>query len=208
MKEFWDERFSQEVYVYGEEPNVWYAEQIKNMPVGKKALFPAEGEGRNCVYAAQLGWEVTAVDISEEGRKKALQLAQKKSVTIDYQLESVANRDFGENQFDLIVLIFAHFPPAFRTKVHQQFVHTLRPGGILLMEGFHKENLPYKLANPSIGGPGEESLLYDEELLLEDFKDLHIEHLEKEEAELKEGEFHKGKGMVIHLIAKKISNID
>lgn len=208
MKEFWDERFSQEAYVYGEEPNVWYAEQIKNMPVGKKALFPAEGEGRNGVYAAQLGWEVTAVDISEAGKEKALQLAQKKSVYIDYQLGSVVDHDFGKDQFDLIVLIFAHFPPAFRAKVHQQFVHALRPGGMLLMEAFHKENLPYKLENPSIGGPGEESLLYDEALLLEEFKDLSIEYLEKKEVQLKEGEFHKGMGMVIRLIAKKISNID
>lgn len=203
MKEFWDERFSQEAYVYGEEPNVWYAEQLKNMPVGKKALFPAEGEGRNAVYAAQLGWEVTAVDISEEGKKKALQLAQKRSVSIDYQIDSVANYNFGKDQFDLIALIFAHFPPSFRSKVHTQLIRALRPGGSLLLEAFHKENLPYKLQNPSIGGPGEESLLYDEALLLEDFKDLPIEYLKKEEVELKEGDFHKGKGMVIRMLAKK-----
>ena len=203
MKEFWDERFSQDDYVYGEEPNVWLANQINNMPVGKKALFPAEGEGRNAVYAAQLGWDVTAVDISHAGKKKALQLARKKGVPIQYELQSVTEFDFGKAQYDLIVLIFAHFPPSFRATVHNRLMDALKPEGMLLLEGFHKENLPYKLQNPAIGGPDDDALLYDEKLLQTDFKGLDIQVLEKKETTLSEGQFHRGKGMVIRMIGKK-----
>ncbi len=203
MKAFWDERFSMKEYAYGEAPNVWYAEQLNKIPIGKKALFPAEGEGRNAVYAAQLGWEVTAVDLSEAGQQKALQLAEKKEVKLNYQIASVENYDFGKATYDLIVLIYSHWPPSFRAAVHQKLIEALKPGGTILLEGFHKENLPYKLQNPDIGGPGDDALLYDENLLQSDFKGLDIQVLEKRETTLSEGQFHRGKGMVIRMIAKK-----
>ncbi len=83
MRDFWNVRYSEEIYAYGTAPNVFFSSELKKLPPGK-ALFPAEGEGRNAVYAATCGWNVIAFDQSEAGKEKALQLAAKKGVEIDY----------------------------------------------------------------------------------------------------------------------------
>jgi hypothetical protein len=89
-KEFWNQRYSEKEYSYGIEPNQFFKEQITPFKVGT-ILLPAEGEGRNAVYAAKLGWEVVAFDISEEGKKKALQLATLNNVSIDYHIPLLTN---------------------------------------------------------------------------------------------------------------------
>lgn len=77
MSQFWNERYSQAEYVYGETPNVFFAAQLDKLSAGT-IILPCEGEGRNAVYAASQGWEVKAFDASEAGQKKALLLAEKK----------------------------------------------------------------------------------------------------------------------------------
>src|SRR5680860_901350 len=107
MDDFWNERYGIEEYVYGTEPNQFYKEQLEKLSPGK-ILFPAEGEGRNAVFAAKQGWQVTAFDPSIEGKRKAEFLATKNDVTIDYQIDNYDSVDFEKESFDYIVLIFAH----------------------------------------------------------------------------------------------------
>ncbi|MDV7393210.1 class I SAM-dependent methyltransferase, partial [Arthrospira platensis SPKY1] len=111
MKEFWNERYREPGYVYGTTPNVFLAKMLLGLPVGR-ALFPAEGEGRNAVYAASLGWEVVCFDQSEVGREKALALAQEKGVEIDYRISCIEDFGFEPEAYQLVGLFFAHQPPA------------------------------------------------------------------------------------------------
>ncbi|HYM95102.1 MAG TPA: class I SAM-dependent methyltransferase, partial [Chitinophagaceae bacterium] len=130
MKEFWDERFSKEEYAYGKLPNQYLKEKLKNIPVGK-ILFPAEGEGRNAVYAATLGWKVSAFDISAEGKRKALRLAEKNKVEIDYRVGELNSLPFDPEQFDAMALIYAHFPAHLKSSYHKTFDNYLRKGGLV-----------------------------------------------------------------------------
>ena len=105
----WNDRYSKEEFAFGEQPNNYIKEQLEKLTVGT-ILFPAEGEGRNAVFAAKLGWTVSAFDISVEGKKKAVRLAEAHKVTIDYQVGELQTLNYQPEQFDAIALIYAHFP--------------------------------------------------------------------------------------------------
>lgn len=198
MKAFWNERYGKTDYAYGKAPNVFFAEQIKRQQPGK-LLLPAEGEGRNAVFAAKLGWEVTAFDQSEAGRDKALALAETAGVQIDYQVSSF--EDFEEEEaeyFDALALIFAHLPAAQRQKAHRRLLRFLKPGALVLLEGFSKKQLG--LAS---GGPKKEALLFSKSELLEDFQALAQIEVQALESFLEEGPFHQGKAQLLRLVGEK-----
>jgi len=203
MKEFWNERFSHQEYAYGTEPNVFFRQSLDAYKPKGKILMPAEGEGRNAVYAAKTGLEVYAFDISEEGKRKALELAAKEHVRLHYELGNFAQLQLTQNRYDAIGLIFAHFPPEIKTEYYQKMIGLLKPGGLVILEGFSKENLELKKANPQIGGPGQLELLFSIEEIKTDFPSLEILQLEKCLVELQEGKFHIGTGSVIRFIGKK-----
>lgn len=115
----WNERYSNEEFAYGEEPNQYLNEQLEKRKAGT-ILFPAEGEGRNAIFAAQLGWDVSAFDISKEGKNKATQLAEKIGVSIDYQEGPLEELNFELEQFDAIALIYAHFPAYIKSVYHKK----------------------------------------------------------------------------------------
>ncbi|SHE34796.1 Tellurite resistance protein TehB [Psychroflexus salarius] len=199
MKEFWDERFKQNEYVYGESPNAFLKSQLTKLPEGK-ILFPLEGEGRNACYAATLGFKVDAFDFSEAGKKKALELADKKSVVLNYSISKSEDYDFGIEIYDYIVLIFAHLNPAIRPEIHQKIVKALKPNGRVIIEGFHPKQLEN---NYPSGGPKSLEMLYTAELLKNDFSDLNVLLTEEVETELNEGNYHKGKAFVTRFIGQK-----
>src|SRR4029079_8778617 len=114
----WNDRCSKEEFAYGELPNQYLKEQLDKLNPGT-ILFPAEGEGRNAVYAAKLGWTVSAFDISSEGQKKALQLAASNHVNIEYQVGELQAMNYKEAQFDAIALIYAHFPADIKSSYHK-----------------------------------------------------------------------------------------
>ena len=116
----WNQRYAEKGYAYGKEPNKFLEEQLAKIPVEGKALFAAEGEGRNAVHAAKLRWDVTAFDLSESGKMKALLLAEEENVSINYLVENLQNLDFKSNEFDLLVLIYAHFSAALKTEFHKK----------------------------------------------------------------------------------------
>lgn len=202
MKAFWNQRYSAPEFAYGEAPNVFLKTQIDQLPVGK-ILFPAEGEGRNAVYAAKLGWEVAAFDMSEAGQQKALMLAEKNAVEIDYILNSFDNLPYQGEQFDAIGLIYAHFPAPLKSDFYKQLSAYLKPGGKVIFEAFSKKQLAYNSVNPKAGGPKNVDMLFSEEELRLDFEDFDFLLLEEKEVFLQEGLYHNGKSAVIRFVGQK-----
>jgi len=202
MKEMWDERYSKEEYAYGILPNNFLKEALENIPIGS-ILFPAEGEGRNAVYAAKQGFDVTAFDISVEGRKKALKLAEKEKVNILYEVGELTDLNLKNNFFDVVALIYAHFPPNLLSSYHREIAKMIKSGGYIVLEGFSKNHLPLRIANPNVGGPNSLDMLFSIEGIKNDFSNFEILKLEEVEIELNEGIFHNGKGKVIRYIGQK-----
>jgi len=198
----WDDRYSNEEFAYGEEPNNFFKEQIEKLNTGT-ILFPAEGEGRNAVYAAKLGWKVAAFDISEEGKNKALKLAAANNVSIDYQVGELETLNYQAEQFDAIALIYAHFPAEIKSSIHKTLDKYLRQNGIIIFEAFSKKHLEYLAINDKVGGPKDIESLFSIEEIKADFPNYEIIQLEEKEIELNEGLFHNGKGSVIRFIGKK-----
>lgn len=193
MTEFWNERYAASEYAYGTEPNLFFRENIEKIPPGK-ILFPAEGEGRNAVFAAKLGWDVTAFDVSIEGKKKAELLAGSNSVKIDYLIGNYDIVSFPINHFDCIVLIFAHMNPSKRKEYHQKLISFLRPGGIIILEGFSKKQI-----NNNSGGPRDINMLFSEDEIQSDFLLLSELIITETDYNLDEGPFHQGIASVIRV---------
>ena len=197
-KEFWDKRYSGKEFVYGTEPNQFFKQQIDKLVPGK-ILFLGEGEGRNAVYAANLGWDVDAVDFSVYAKEKAIKLADINNVKINYSVSDLTDYQFKEKYYDVVVLIFLHVPEDLRNQVHDKTQLALRDNGTLIIEAFNKE----QIKNTS-GGPRDLELLYDENTLINSFKELKINLIENKIVELDEGYYHKGKANVIRFVGVKI----
>jgi cyclopropane fatty-acyl-phospholipid synthase-like methyltransferase len=198
----WDDRYSDETYAYGKQPNTFFKEQLSKLPPGH-ILMAAEGEGRNAVFAAKLGWNVSAFDISEEGRKKAQRLANEMGVWVDYQVGDLRELAYTPNQFDAIGLVYAHFPAPIRSDFHQLLHAFLRPGGIVIVEAFAKRHIEYKRVNKEVGGPSDEDLLLSTAEITTDFSNYKIELLEERAIELAEGKYHNGEGWVLRFVGQK-----
>ncbi|MEI6436557.1 MAG: class I SAM-dependent methyltransferase [Bacteroidota bacterium] len=196
-KEIWNTLYRADEYVYGKLPNEFFRSELDKLAVGK-LLLPAEGEGRNAVYAAARGWDVRALDQSEEGQKKALLLAQETGVKISYDISDILTADFHTDEFDAIALIFVHLPSLNRVGFHHQVSRWLKPGGTLIIEAFSKEQ-----ANFTSGGPKDPDMLFSSESLADDFKSLKILMNNKLMVFHNEGAFHRGEASVIRLIATK-----
>ncbi|GAP42443.1 hypothetical protein SDC9_08711 [bioreactor metagenome] len=197
MKEHWDERYSATDYIYGTNPNLWFRDKLLQLTPGS-LLLPAEGEGRNAVFAAKNGWKVLALDQSTEGRKKALKLADREGVRIDYLISNLHEfNDIGMT-FDAIALIFVHLPPEVREQVHRHLTGFLKPGGFLILEAFTDE----QLKNTS-GGPKTPLLLYNSKIIERDFNQLRFIDFTESTVILDEGPLHRGEAHVVRLFAQK-----
>ena len=198
----WNDRYKANEFAYGEQPNNYLKEQLEKLPAGT-ILFPAEGEGRNAVFAATLGWAVSAFDISAEGKKKALQLAAKHNVTIDYSVGLLEEIPYADGQFDAMALIYAHFLAAIKSAYHKTLDKYLRKGGILIFEAFSKNHLAYLEKNENVGGPKDIDSLFSTEEIRADFPNYEIIELAEQEIELHEGLYHNGTGSVIRFTGRK-----
>lgn len=199
MKAFWDQRFTQVPHLYGILPNQWLADFVKqrNTRPGK-AFLPGEGEGRNAGFLLQNGWKVTAADQSEIARKHALEQWGHYGESLQYMLASMESVAFPESQFDLIASIYLHLPKDIRQKIHTQYISWLKPGGWLLLEGFHVDQVSF-----SSGGPKDIDMLFTPEMLRLDFEGLEIMYLATQTLHLNEGVGHAGEGRVVRLLARK-----
>lgn len=194
----WDKRFSSEEYVYGREPNEFLRNRYSAIPKGD-VLCLAEGEGRNAVFLAKMGYNVTAVDISAEGIKKTVELANESSVEVNTIVADLKDFDLGEHKWDGVVSIFAHVPLEIRKSLHRRVVNSLRDKGVFLSEMYR----PYQL-NYGTGGPPVEELLVSAEQFTEECEGLEFELLEEVDREIIEGSLHTGMGAVTQLIGRAI----
>ena len=202
MKQIWNERYREQEFAYGKAPNLFFKEWLPKFEAGA-ILMPADVEGRNGVFAAQLGWKVTSFDLSEEGQAKALQLAGERYVSLEYIVGDLEQLDFEKETFDAIGLIYAHFPAEQKSAFHRKLDTYLKPGGIIIFEAFGKQHLQYVTTDPKVGGPKDIHQLYAKEEIAADFKNYETVLLKEEEILLNEGKFHIGKGSVIRFIGKK-----
>lgn len=200
--ERWNERYSKEEFAYGEQPNSYLKEQLEKLPAGS-IIFAAEGEGRNAVFAAKMGWQVSAFDISIEGKNKALKLAKANNVSIDYEVGLLPDLNYSPDQFDAVALIYAHFPADIKSLYHKTLDTLLRKGGIVIFEAFSKKHLDYIAKNENVGGPKDLAMLFSIDEIKRDFANYEIIELEEKEIELSEGLFHNGTGSVIRFVGKK-----
>jgi SAM-dependent methyltransferase len=202
MSQAWDERYKDPEFAYGKEPNLFFKEWLPKFEPGS-ILMPADGEGRNGVFAAQIGWKVTSFDLSAEGKAKALQLAKENGVALEYIVGDFEQLQFEKESFDAIGLIYAHFPANMKPLFHQKLHECLKPGGIIILEAFSKNHLSLVKQNPKVGGPKEIDMLYSKEEIVTGFKNYEILLLEEEEIQLHEGKYHNGTGAVIRFAGRK-----
>lgn len=201
-RDMWNARYEAENYAYGKDPNVFFADWIAKVLPGT-ILMPADGEGRNGVFAAQLGWQVTSFDMSEEGKRKALELAEERDTAIDYIVGDLKQLQFEEWSFDAIGLIYAHFTADEKSMLHKKLDHYLKPGGIIIFEAFSKQHLRFNAINPNVGGPTDLGMLFSMEEIIADFYNYDILLIEEVVVRLDEGKYHIGKGSVIRFVGRK-----
>lgn len=199
MLNFWNQRYGAEAYAYGTEPNEFFRQQLALLTPGR-LLLPAEGEGRNAVYAASRGFDAHAFDQSVAGQQKAMALAAQREVRISYEVGDAMEMAaaYAPGSFDAIALIYVHLPAHMRQPFHRALQRLLRSGGTLLLEGFSGDQL-----GRASGGPREAAMLFDVAMLRQDFDDLDIAMLEACETTLHEGPFHEGEAAVVRLVGTK-----
>lgn len=199
---FWDDRYNKPGYAYGTAPNQFLLEQKHRFQAGMKTLVAGDGEGRNGVWLATQGLEVLSIDLSSIGLQKAHSLALKHQVKIQTLCADLTNWHWEENTYDLVISIYLHFSSQVRQKIHQAMLKSLKPGGLLILEGFNQQQLQYQQKYNS-GGPKIPEMLYTAEMLIEDFVDGNILELTETIVELHEGQYHQGQASVIRLVLQK-----
>jgi len=193
----WDQRYSDTDYVYGTDPNTFLAGAITKLPKGK-ILCVAEGEGRNAVFLAEQGYQVTAVDSSIVGLAKARKLAEQRGVDIQTIVSDLAHFTIEPDSWDGVVSIFAHVPPPVRKQLHQDIVNGLRSGGVLILEAYRPDQLKFKT-----GGPPTAEFMMTLAGLEQELTGLNFEYAVELDRDVVEGKFHTGKGAVVQIIGIK-----
>lgn len=190
----WNDRYSSDEYAFGKEPNEYFKSVIDTLKPGR-ILVPGAGEGRDAVYAARLGWEVFAFDLSVVGRMKALKLAAEFNVNIEYQIMDAAGFDFDSNKYDLVAMTFFHLPELVRNYFFGNIYRCLNPGGMIVLEAFNPIQINY-----GSGGPRDPSMLLTSELLSDEMKNIDVLESSEIIVPLEEGAFHNGDAAVVRFL--------
>lgn len=195
----WNQRYEGDALLFGEAPNEYLQTQLPRLPRRGRALCVADGEGRNSVWLAKLGLQVDAFDIAERGVAKARALARRHGVTVDFAVADCDALAWPEAAYDLVVAIFIQFAdPAMRGRLFANMLKALKPGGLLVLQGYTPEQLKYRS-----GGPPRADHLYTEELLRGAFGTEEIVELRRYEAELREGTQHVGMAALAGLVVRR-----
>lgn len=194
----WNERYTGEEYHFGTAPNAFLTTQRERLTLGMRCLALADGEGRNGVWLAEQGLDVLSVDSSTVALAKAKKLAQQRGVQMRFELADLMSMDW-EQQYDVVVGIFIQFsPPGERELVFANIKRCLKPGGLLLLQGYTPRQLEYKT-----GGPSQAENLYTEADLREIFADMEVIHLREHDSVIEEGKGHSGMSALMDLVARK-----
>jgi SAM-dependent methyltransferase len=200
-QDFWSDKYRAvgESYLFGTAPNRFLAAQAGLLRAGQRALSVADGEGRNAVWLAEQGLDVTATELSPVALDKAEALAAARGVRVDFALADALNWTYPDEAFDLVVAIFIQFAaPDERTRLFENLKRTLRPGGRIVLQGYTPKQLDYRT-----GGPSAVDNLYTAAMLRETFGDFDIERLDEYEDVLDEGSAHRGQSALVGMVARK-----
>lgn len=197
----WNKRYSEKGFAYGTAANSFLKAQYSQLPKEGKVLCLAEGEGRNAVFLAQQGYEVTAVDQSSVGLEKAHKLAAEKGVEITTKVANLKDYDLGTDAWDGIVSIFAHVPLSLRQRLHKQVVRSLKKSGVFILEAY----TPAHVDMQGVGGPPASQLDMFMSLnsLKQELTGLEFIVGAEVEREVSEGAYHQGQGAVVQVVACK-----
>ncbi|MBZ0151946.1 MAG: class I SAM-dependent methyltransferase [Planctomycetes bacterium] len=195
----WNERYAGEPLLFGDAPNVWLQEHEALLPRGGRVLCVADGDGRNSVWLAQRGHRVEAFDFAEVAVQKARRFAAARGVHVDHHVAAVEAWAWREDAYDAVVAIFIQFlAPAARQRVFEKMAAALRPGGVLVLQGYTPQQLAF-----GTGGPSAVENLYPPELVRAAFAGLEVLALSEYEAELQEGAAHRGRSALLGLVARR-----
>ncbi len=196
-RHMWDQRYSEPGYAYGSEPNEYLAAQVAQLPKGR-ALCLAEGQGRNAVFLATQGFDVTAVDQSRVGLESAQAFATERGVRIVTEVADLNDYDLGQDTWSAIISIWAHVPPDVRGRLHSACVRALAPGGVLLLEAY----TPAQVGRGT-GGPPDPALCMTLEALRDELQGLEFLQAQETERDVAEGRYHQGRSAVVQVLARK-----
>jgi SAM-dependent methyltransferase len=197
--ERWETRFRAPGYAFGKAPNAFLQSQAHRLPAGGKALSVADGEGRNGVWLAEQGLDVLAIDFSPTALEKARALAAERGVKLRTELADATSWRWPANGYDVVAAIFTQFvAPAERGEFFENLKRTLKPGGLLLIEGYRPEQLVYKT-----GGPSDVERLYTRKMLDTGFGDMARIEIREHDSAVSEGTSHVGMSALIDLVATK-----
>ena len=195
----WDVRYAGETFLFGEAPNAFLVSQASRLPRDGRALAVADGEGRNGVWLAEQGLEVLSVDASIVAQRKAASLADRRGVRLQLECVDLDAWPFPEGEFDVVVGIFIQFAgPGLRDRMFDGMKRALKPGGLLLLEGYGQRQLEYRT-----GGPSVLENLYTEAMLMEAFGDMKVVELRSYDSDIEEGAGHSGRSALVDLVARK-----
>ena len=193
----WDQRYGEPGFAYGDAPNDFLAQMAPRLPKGR-VLCLAEGEGRNAVYLASQGYEVTALDQSRVGLDKAERLAEQRGVRIATVVADLAEHEIEAEAWDVIISIWAHTPTAVRRRTHRQVVAGLKSGGMFLLEAYSPDQV-----GRGTGGPPVRELTMALPDLKEELAGLTFLHAESLERDVSEGKYHQGRSAVAQILGQR-----
>lgn len=197
--ETWNGRYAGDEFLFGTEPNAWLREHVGCLPPAGRVLCVADGEGRNSVWLAQQGFQVDAFDVASRAVEKARAFAQRQHVSVNLSVADVDGFPWPEAAYDGIAAIFVQFAdPDTRARLFGRILRSLKPGGVLVLQGYTPKQLDYRT-----GGPPLLSHLYTRDLLVHSFAEMSIIDLREFEAELREGQGHCGRSALIGLVARR-----
>ncbi|MGA2301991.1 MAG: class I SAM-dependent methyltransferase [Candidatus Acidiferrum sp.] len=197
-QKMWDERFGRAEPVYGEQPNAYLRAQAHRLTPGGRVLVPGDGYGRNGIWLAREGFQVTTVDLSPIGVERARKSAQAAGLAMSIEEADLATWNWPLGEFDAVACIFLHLPPDLRPQIHGKMLAALKPSGVLIIEAFTPAQLQH-----SSGGPKQLELLYTAEILREDFAAADALELLEVDIDLDEGRMHRGRAAVVHGVFRK-----
>ncbi|WP_068793002.1 class I SAM-dependent methyltransferase [Brevibacillus laterosporus] len=198
MESTWNERFRSEEYIYGEEPNVFIYQQAFRLKECPRVIAFAEGEGRNAVFLASRGHEVTAIDYAESGLQKTKKLAQKYAVDVQTKKVDLLVDNVPNEEYDAAIMVFGHFHRDAQEMIFHKMKNASKPGGIIMLEVYSKDQLHY-----GTGGPADVAMLYEPQEVLSWCEGHEVIHFFYGEKERVEGKLHTGLAHVIQLVVRK-----
>lgn len=194
----WDQRYSKSGYLFGTEPAAFLRKEAARLPNSARVLCVADGEGRNSVYLAGLGCQVTAFDGSPVAVEKAKTLAVERGQDLDFNVSGVEDWDWTPS-YDAVVAIFVQFAaPDLRAKMFDWMGQSVAPGGLIMLHGYVPRQISY-----GTGGPPTADNMYTTDMLRTAFDGFEILRLVEYDAEIEEGSRHSGTSALIDLVARK-----